>query len=122
MLTLRIAQNIALNSNDLFVIFGDYFSLVSPQTHAAFVSMYSNVSPFSVLSLLSCVFFRIMDAGFLKAGQSKSKNLLGLRSCMCRIKKLAACRQQSWKALVLGYIYTIPSSSCAGKKTIYWCY
>ena len=76
MLTLRIAQNIALNSNDLFVIFGDYFSLVSAQTHAAFVSMCSNVSPFSVLSLLSCVFFRIMDAGFLKAGQSKSKNLL----------------------------------------------
>ena len=88
MLTLRIAQNIALNSNDLFVDISDYFSLVSAQTHAAFISMCSNVSS-SLYAVTMCVyFFGNMDAGVFKAGQSKSRNLPGLRSCMCRLKKL----------------------------------
>lgn len=99
------------------LIFSDYFSLVSAQTH-----IYFNVFQFILIPLccyVVCVLFRIMDAGFLKAGKSKSKNLPGLLSRTCRLKKLAACRQQSWKPLVLGYIFTIPGSSCAGKKTIY---
>ena len=99
------------------LIFSDYFSLVSAQTH-----IYFNVFQFILIPLccyVVCVLFRIMDAGFLKAGKSKSKNLPGLLSRTCRLKKLAACRQQNWKPLFLGYIFAIPGSSCAGKKTIY---
>ena len=119
MLTLRIAQNIALNSNDLFVdIFGLFFPSFCSNSHC----IYFNVFQFILIPLcccIVCVLFRIMDAGFLKAGKSNSKNLPWLLSRTCRLKKLAACRQQSWKPLVLGYIFTIPGSSCAGKKTIY---
>lgn len=95
-LTLRIAQNIALNSNDLFV---DIFGLFFPSFCSNSYCIYFNVFQ-CILIALSCydvyVFFRI----------SYHRNLPGLRSCMCRLKKLSACRQKSWKPLVLGYIYT----------------
>ena len=102
-LTLRITQNIALNSNDLFVhIFGLFFPSFCSNSWCICFNVFH-----CILIALCCndvwVFFRIIDAGFPKNGQSKSRNLPGLRSCMCRLKKLSACRQQSWKPLVLGY-------------------
>ena len=119
MLTLRIAQNITPNSNDLFVdVFGLFFPSFCSNSCCICFNVFQCIL-IAVCCYVVCVFFRIMDAGFLKAGKSKSKNLPGLLSRTCRLKKLAACRQQSWKPLVLGYIFTIPGSSCAGKKTIY---